>query len=116
MPGRTSINPEGAITFDLDTFKQMGEPLAVLLLFEESTRTIGLKPSDPDVKNAVIVRARHKVSNKVVRSKPFLEKNGVHLEGTIRIPYPRVEDGVLILDLRTAIKCGKGMWKKFHKP
>src|SRR4051812_29791550 len=88
---RASINPQGHITFDLDTFRTMGEPLAVHLLYERSTRTIGLRPAHPDSHNAVLVRVRHARSNRVVRSMAFLREHGIELPGPIRIPYPALE-------------------------
>ena len=110
---RSSINPGGEITIDLATFRKMGEPQAMLLFYEESTRTIGLKPSHPDEHNAVIVRVRHERSNRVVRSKPFLRENGIEIDRTLRFPFPFIEDDVLILDLRTAVTYSKGgTWKK----
>lgn len=112
---RASINSEGEITFDLDTFRRIGEPQAMVLLYEESTRTIGLKPSGPDAANAVLVRARHRRSNRVVRSIPFLRRNGIEIEGARRFPYPRIEDGVLILDLRTTVTSEVGMRRKGAK-
>jgi hypothetical protein len=112
---RSSINPRGEITFDLDTFKKLGEPEAMFLFYEPSTRTIGLKPAHPDASNAVLVRVRHARSNRVVRSKPFLNENEIEIERTLRFPFPYLEDKVLILDLRTALTCGKGGWKKVRK-
>jgi hypothetical protein len=69
---RSSINPNGEITFDIDTFRKMGEPEAMFLFYEEHTRTIGLKPAHPDAHNAVLVRVRHERTNRVVRSQPYL--------------------------------------------
>lgn len=112
---RSSINPSGEITFDIDTFRKMGEPEAMFLLYEEHTRTIGLRPAHPDEHNAVLVRVRHARSNRVVRSKPFLRENGIELDRTLRFTFPFIEDKVLILDLRTAVTCGKGGWKKVKK-
>jgi hypothetical protein len=112
---RSSINPSGEITFDLDAFRQMGEPQAMFLLYEQSTRTIGLKPAHPDTPNAVLVRVRHARSNRVVRSQAFLRENGIEVNRTLRFPYPFIEQGVLILDLRTAVTCGKGGWKKVKR-
>ncbi|HTH51636.1 MAG TPA: hypothetical protein VL501_06870 [Pyrinomonadaceae bacterium] len=109
---RASINYTGEITFDLATFKQLGEPRAMVLLYEESTRTIGLKPADPSAQNAVLVRARHKKSNRVVRSIPFLKRNKIEIEGYMRFPYPHIEDGVLVLDLRTIVTSSQGGWRR----
>lgn len=112
---RSSINPSGEITFDLDTYRKMGEPQAMHLLYDRSTRTIGLRPAHPDAPNSVLVRIRHARSNRVVRSTPFLRENGIVIERTLRFPFPFVEDKVLILDLRTAVTCGRGGWKKVKK-
>jgi hypothetical protein len=112
---RSSINPSGEITFDLDTYRKMGEPQAIVLLYERSTRTIGLKPAHADSHNAVLVRIRHARSNRVVRSRPFLRENGIEIPTTLRFPYPAFEGNVLTLDLRTAVTCGKGGWKKVKK-
>lgn len=112
---RSSINPGGEITFDLDTFRRLGEPQAMFLLYERSTRTIGLRPAHPDAPNSVLVRVRHERSNRVVRSQPFLRENGIEIERTLRFPYPFIEQNVLILDLRTAVTCGKGGWKKVKR-
>ena len=111
---RSSINPNGEITFDLDTYRKMGEPEAVCLMYEESKRTIGVKPAHADEPHAVLVRVRHERLNRVVRSRPFLRENGIKLDRTLRFPYSFLEDGVLILDLRTAVTCGKGAWKKIR--
>ncbi len=109
---RASINPRnGSISFDLDTFRKMGEPLAIHLLYERSTRTIGLRPAHPDSHNAVLVRVRHSRSNRVVRSMAFLRENGIELPTAMRIPYPALEGNILTLDLRTAVTCGRGRGK-----
>lgn len=112
---RSSINPGGEITFDIDTFQKMGEPQAMYLLYEPSTRTIGLKPAHADETNAVLVRVRHERTNRVVRSMPFLRENGLLIDHTLRFPYPFIENKVLILDLRTAVTCSRAGWKKVKK-
>ncbi len=112
---RSSINPEGEITFDLETFRKMGEPEAVCLMYEESKRTIGVKAAHADEPHAVLVRIRQAKSNRVVRSRPFLRTYGIELDRTIRFPYAFLENNVLILDLRSAVTCGKGAWKKIKR-
>lgn len=105
---RASITPGGDINFDNATFLKMGEPQAMLLFYEESSRTIGLKPASPDEHNAVLVRVRHARSNRVVRSMPFLRENCIEIDRTLRFPFPFIEDDVLILDLKTAVTASRG--------
>jgi hypothetical protein len=112
---RSSINPGGEITFDIDTFEKLGEPEAMFLLYDEAKRTIGLRPAHPDAQNAVLVRIRHERSNRVVRSMPFLRENGIEIDRTLRFTFPYIDGKVLVLNLRTAVTCSRGGWKKIKK-
>lgn len=89
--------------FDIETYRKLGEPQAMFLMYERSTRTIGLRPDHPDAPHAVLVRFQHERSNRVVRSRGFFLKNSIVLPTTIRIPYPYIEANTLILDLRTGV-------------
>ena len=46
---------------------------------------------------------------------PLIAANGIVVERTLRFPYGFLENNVLILDLRTAVICGKGGWKKIKR-
>lgn len=100
---RVSLGEKGTITFDLATYKRMGEPEAFVLLFEGSTRSIGLKPATSDSPNAVIVRARHPNSNRCINSMPFMRRHNIDTSKTLRFPFPPIHDGVLVLRLSTAV-------------
>ena len=109
---RAAINPIGEFIFDLAAFQKMGEPQAIKLLYERSTRTVGLSPVHPDEPNAILVRHRYGRSQRVVRSVPFLRANGIEVPMTLRFMYPAIEGNILTLDLRTAIPSGKGRWNR----
>ena len=108
---RASITPEGEITFDEATYRELGEPQAMFMLYEPETETIGLEPGSADDRSTVLVRMRHKGRNRVVRSRRFFKKHGILPARTLLIPYAYVEDKVLVLDLRTAVAYGVG-WKR----
>ena len=109
---RVSLNPKGEFVFDRKTFELMNEPEAVVLLFDRATDTIGLKPSDPDSPNAVIVRTRHSRYNKIVRSLPFLKEHDIRLDRTVQFPTASIdEDGILCLNLRDRIATGRPVRK-----
>src|ERR1043166_3859093 len=112
---RCSVNPYGEITFDIKTFQKMGEPEAMLMLYEEHSRTIGLKPSHPDTDNAVLVRPRHARSNRCVRLKAFFRENDIQIDRTLRFRYPFIEGKTLILDLRKAVTASHGRAKTVRK-
>jgi hypothetical protein len=105
---RVSINPSAEITFDVGTYRAMGEPQAVFLNWEASTSTIGLERGHADEPNAVMVRTRHARFNRVVRSTAFFKKHGILPATTLILPHAYVEGNVLILDLRTAVAWGSG--------
>ena len=109
---RVSLGARGAITFDLDTYRRLGEPEAMLLLYEESTRSIGLKPAHSDIPHSVLVRSRHPRSNRCVVSMPFLRRHKIDCTRSIRFPFPPIDDGVLVLRLDTAISAERPERKK----
>jgi hypothetical protein len=111
---RVSINPGGEITFDVETYRRMGEPQAVFLNWESATRTIGLEPANVNEASSVLVRARHARTNRVVRSTAFLKKHGVLPETTLIVTDAHLEDKVLVLDTRTTVALASN-WKKIEK-
>jgi len=99
-----TINPRGDFVINRKTFIAMNEPQAVVLLYDKSTRTIGVKRSRLDVPNAILVHTRHSRYNRVFRSKKFLEKHGIQLKQTVQFPTAEIDtDGVLILNLKEMV-------------
>jgi hypothetical protein len=111
---RVSINPGGEVMFDVATYREMGEPRTVKLMYEESTKTIGIKPVSADLPAAVVVRKRYARSTRVIRSRPFFKACGIDISRSLRLPSAYIEDKVLVLDLQTAVSLGHG-WKKVDK-
>jgi hypothetical protein len=100
-----SLEPRyGSFVINLETYRRMKEPEAVVLLYDRGERTIGVKPSSLEVPHAIVVRPRHQRYNRVFRSKRFLSKHGIMVSKRIEFPRARVDaDGLLILDLRQAV-------------
>jgi flagellar biosynthesis GTPase FlhF len=111
---RVSVNPSAEITFDVGTYRAMGEPQAVVLMYEEKTETIGIAPEHADKPHALIVRTRHAKSNRIVRSTAFFKKYGITPATTLILPHAYLEGNVLILDMRTAVAWGAG-WKRTER-
>lgn len=111
---RVSMNPVGEITFDVETYRLMGEPQAMYLLYDAKTQTIGVEPGNADEPNSLMVRTRHAKSNRVVRSTRFFKKHGILPAETLVLPWAYLEGKVLVLDLRTAVSLGAG-WKKAER-
>src|SRR5947209_488572 len=113
---RVMIRQDGGVYFDAEMYEAMGEPEAVVFLWEAKTRTFGLQPASPDDQTAVMVRlANGRRTNRVVRSTTFLRKIGVDITKGWRLPFAYVEDSVLVLDLRTAVVAGSRRWKQYKQ-
>ncbi|HEY2847577.1 MAG TPA: hypothetical protein VGI80_07145 [Pyrinomonadaceae bacterium] len=110
---RVTIRQEGGIYFDEVTYRELGEPQAVLLMWEERTRTIGVQAASLDAQNAVVVRrSTQRSTERVARSMPFMRKHGVDVTRSMRLPFAYVEDGVLVLELKTAVVVSSRRWKQ----
>jgi hypothetical protein len=94
-----TLEPEyGTFVVNIETYRRMNEPEAVVLLYDREERTIGVRPSTLDVPHAVAVHPRHQ------RSKRFLNKHGIVISKRIEFPRARIDgDGLLVLDLRQAV-------------
>ena len=107
-----TLNPKGEFVLNLKTYRRMREPVAVILLYDRSTDTIGLRPASDEAHNAILVRTRHSRYNRIVRSLPFLNEHGINLPRTVQFPTARIDDqGVLRLPLRERIGAGHMPWK-----
>lgn len=88
LPDRlyATINARGDFVIKLKTYAMMREPEAVVLLYDRDTRTIGVRPSRPEIPNAILVHTRHARYNRVFRCKRFLVANGIEIDRTIQFP------------------------------
>ncbi len=118
LPDRlyATINRRGDFVVNLKTFIKMREPEAVVLLYDRTTRTIGVRRSRLDRPNATLVHTRHHRYNRVFRCKRFLDAHGIKIDRTLQFPNAEIDvEGVLILNLREAVLAahmpGKGKKK-----
>ena len=99
-----TLSPKGEFVVNLNTFIQMKEPEAIVLLYDRETRTIGVRPSRIHIPNAILVHTRHARYNRVFRSRKFLAKHNIPIKQTIQFPTAEIDtDGVLILNLKESV-------------
>ena len=97
-----SMNPEGHIALNGATHQMLGEPAAYLLLYDRVNNRIGLKPSAKAARNAYPVLRRNRTSA-VVFAHRLLREQRIILPHTLQFDEADIdEDGILILDLRSA--------------
>ena len=98
-----TLNRKGWIGFNRTTHKRMGEPRAVLILFDRVNQHIGLRAANPGLRNAYPVVRYGQYGGRIVRAYRLLAEHDIQVPDTIEFTDPRIdEDGVLVLDLRTA--------------
>ena len=83
--------------------EKMGGPDAFLVLYDSANNTIGLKPTAPRIQNAYPAARSGRHGGRRVSAYRLLTEFGLHVKETLEFPHAEIdEDGVLILNLRTA--------------
>ena len=98
-----SINPKGQIIFGAALYQRLGSPAAFVLLYDPQTHRIGLRPADVSTRNACEVKRSGKHGGRIVRGFRLIHEFRIEIAEPLEFTSLRLDDeGVLILDLRTA--------------
>ena len=116
------MNRKGTIAMTKYTYQRMAEPKAFVLLFDDVNNRIGLKPAALATRNAYRVVPNGKYGGKMVHAYRLTREFGIDVRETIEFKDPEIDqDGILVLDLRTARVAGRAWtkerreeWKKKH--
>ncbi len=95
-----SINHRGILLFNRKAFVELGSPDAVELLVDERNSSVGLRPTAPDLPHAYPIRRMHKGRTFGFTCRKFCRDEGIKIDRTASFPTARVEDGVLLLELK----------------
>jgi len=98
-----TLNKKGYIVMSRLTYQRMGEPKAFILLFDTVNNKIGLKPAVVGIRNAYPVGPSGRHGGKLIRAYRLLQEFGIDIPETLHFRDAEIDnDGILILDLRTA--------------
>ena len=98
-----TMNSAGDIVMSRVTYEMMGAPKAFVILFDTTNKRIGLKPAALSTRNAYPARVSNRAGAKVIRGHRLTREHRIILPQTVRFYDADIdEDGILILDLRTA--------------
>jgi hypothetical protein len=107
---RASMNPKGHIVINRVTHQTLGEPAAFLILYDRVNMRIGLKPASLSTRNAYPALKSNRSGAKLVYGYRLMREHRINLEHPIQFDDARIdEDGILLLDLRTAIVSRRGL-------
>jgi len=100
-----TMNPAGDIVMSRATMEKLGGPEAFILKFDRANKRIGLEPAEVGAENAYPARvANSRSRSRLVRGHRLTKDHAVMLPHTVHFKDASVdEDGMLVLDLRTAV-------------
>ena len=108
-----TLNSKGWFSIGRITWERTGSPEAYILLFDSANSRIGLKPALKSSKNAYPARRFGPHGGRYIRAYRLLQEFGIQLAETIRFVNPEQdEEGILMLDLRTAKLCPRGIGQR----
>ena len=99
-----SMSPKGIFNINRATWRRMGEPKAVHVLFDAPNNRIGLKPTQEKIKDAYAVNIQQRRTGlRTVYCPRVIHEWGLKLPARVRFYDADIDqDGILVCDLRTA--------------
>lgn len=98
-----TMNPKGYIVLGKAVYKRLGEPPAFLLLFDAVNNRIGIKPTGRGIKNAYPATISGRHGGRLIRAFRLMAEFGIVIKETLQFYDAEIDqDGILILDLRSA--------------
>ena len=98
-----TMNPKGDIVLSRITYEMLDSPPAFVILFDKTNRRIGLNPAALATRNAYPARVASRAGAKKIRGHRLTREHRIDLPHTIQFFDADInEDGILVLDLRTA--------------
>lgn len=96
---RVSLNGRGQFGFNQKAVRELGDPAAVVLYYERSSRLIGVKGSLPDIEHSYELKQQGSTQNYSVRARSFCTFYGINVGDTVVFNDVKCEDGMLVLGL-----------------
>lgn len=96
---RISLNGRGHFLLNQKAVVQLGDPEAVILLFERSSRLIGLKPSAAAVDHSYELKRQGSSQNYTLKAKSFCNYYSINVGDSVVFNDVRLENGMIILNL-----------------
>jgi len=96
-----SLSARNDLLLNGNILERLGNPEAVLLMFDRLNEIIGVNPAPPTLPNAFPLKTRKTGRHRIIHATPFCKRFGIRVDATTTFLTPEIdEDGVLRLDLR----------------
>lgn len=96
---RVSLNARGHFLLNQKAAGVLGNPEAVILLFERSSRMIGLKPCFSNVEHSYELKRQGASQSYFLRAKSFCTYYGINVGDSIVFNDIQIDNGVVVLSL-----------------
>jgi hypothetical protein len=98
-----TMNRKGEIAMNGAAWKRIGQPNAVMVMYNPPNSLIMLKPTSDGAKNAFPLRKHGKRDGRIIRAFRLLTEFNLRLPDTIEFTAPEIDINCqMTLDLRTA--------------
>jgi hypothetical protein len=99
-----TLNPKGEIKLSRLTWEKTGSPTAYQIFFDDANQRIGLKPTAQGIRGSYPAGARGGHGGRRIMAYRLIAECRLILPYTLQFPLAEFDtDGILILDLRTAV-------------
>jgi hypothetical protein len=104
-----TLSPRGEFYLNYGAMMNLGYPAAVRLMFEKDERLIGIASAPLNAKASYKLRSKYgsDVTSRIFRATSFCRHLGILPDRTIMFRDPKIENGVLVLDLKTTVYAPK---------
>jgi len=104
-----SLSPRSELSLNRWVIEAIGNPRAVVLLFDRARSRIGLRASPSEVPHAFSLT--HGEDHKrrrpfTIYLKAFCKTHNIRNQRTIRFAEPTIDQGILVLDLPESLETG----------
>ena len=97
-----TIQKKGIVAFNHAAYAALGEPKAIMFMFDRGNRVVGFKAADPSAEHAYPVRANTKGTSHLVSGTLFTRHYGIPTDVARRWLGRAGDDGLLTIDLKEA--------------
>lgn len=112
-----TMNSHGVIVMNRATHERLDMPDAFHLLYDSANNTIGLKPTNRQMRNAYPAQRSGRHGGRKVSAYRLVTECSLHIKETIEFTDAEIDtDGILLLNLRTAKISNRALNHPTRKP
>ena len=107
---RVTLGTKGSFYLNGHTYKALGRPGAVEMLYDGNRRIIGMRPTDPRKRNAFVIRQHGRTGNyKRISGSAFCQHFRINTRDTVLFEGIDLDnEGVMLPDMAKTVYVGRG--------